>query len=145
MYFDTEESIMIVEEFPAEELNCAFARIHHVDGQYLNTSTLNFTLHLMDIPPKSKYDVKGRSFAGEPGEPEEECEGCGNPASFKFLKNGKEVEYLPWGSDMYEFGTYTQTGNQVSINDTDYSFTVAEDVESLISNKDKTIIYKRTQ
>lgn len=145
VYFDTDASVMIVEELPSDTLFCSLAKVEHLDGNYMSWYHLNFALHLIDIPLKSKYDVKGKSYAGEPGEYEEGCEGCGNAASFKFLKNGKEVEYLPWGSDMYEFGTYTQEGNQVKINDSDYSFTVAEDVESLISNRDKTIVYKRTQ
>jgi hypothetical protein len=145
VYFDTDESVMIVEEYPTDTLYCSLAKVEHLDGKYMSWYHLNFALYLKDIPPKSKYDVKGRSFAGEPGEYQEGCEGCGNAASFKFLKNGKEVEYLPWGSDMYEFGTYTQEGNQVKINDSEYSFTVAEDVESLISNRDKSIIYKRTE
>ncbi|MFT4602360.1 MAG: hypothetical protein ACI857_002546 [Arenicella sp.] len=145
MYFDTEESIMIVEEFPADYLNCVIAKVHFLETGNIGTFPLNFRIELKDIPAKSKYDVKGKSYAGEPGEYKEGCEGCGNPASFKFLKNGTEVEYLPWGSDMYAFGAYTQKGNLVKITDTDYSFTVSDDGEHLISNRDMSVVYKRTQ
>ncbi len=51
--------------------------------------------------------------------------------------NGENVDFLLSGSDTGSFGTYSQTGNQVSIGK-EISFTVSEDGNTLIDNKYKT-------
>jgi len=91
----------------------------------LNLETINYPI----------IDVRGKEFL-EVGvaEFQEGCEGCGNLGSFHFLANGKEVDYLLSGSDIFSFGKYTQVGSQVSIPE-EISFTISEDGETLTENK----------
>jgi hypothetical protein len=88
---------------------------------------------------KTITDVKGKEFIEE-GEAtwQDGCEGCGNLGSFHFLMNGKNVDFLLSGSDTGSFGEYTQSGNQINIEDR-YYFTVSEDGKSITDHKYKTV------
>ncbi len=79
-------------------------------------------------------DVRGKEYV-EVGESvfQEGCEGCGNLASFHFLMNGKNVDYLLSGSDTGSYGEYAQSGNQIKIGK-EFSFTISDDGQTIIDN-----------
>ena len=135
-FLSTQDDELIVEEWPDYELILASASVSYSSGKKSVSQPIALKLQLIDVPNTSIIDVKGKSFIEE-GEAhfQEGCEGCGNLGSFDFLRNGKEVEFLFSGSDIFEFGNYTQEGNQVIIARGVKTFTVRPDGNQLTDNE----------
>ena len=128
-----------LEEWPDSLLILALGNYVFEANNKRVSNTLMLKLNLIEIPSSSVFDVKGKSFV-EDGVAEfhEGCEGCGNLGFYAFKKNGKQVEFLMSGSDIIDFGSYTQEKEQVYIQGEQRSFTVSSDGTYLTDNKSGT-------
>ena len=132
----TKEDELLIEEWPDPILIIATAQTVYNSNIKEVSNTIGLRLNLKEIPNSSVMDVKGKSFLEDGvAEFQEGCEGCGNLGSFDFLKNGKEVEFLFSGSDIFEYGPYIQEGNQVIIAGGVKVFTVSADGTQLTDNE----------
>lgn len=135
-FLSTENDELIVEEWPDSALIIGTVNNEYLSNTDFKPKTIALKLSLKDIPNKSVFDVKGKTFIEE-GEAsfQEGCEGCGNLGSFEFKKNGKEVEYLRSGSDTFSYSSYKQKDYQVTIGEKHMSFTISSDGTQLVDNE----------
>jgi len=136
----TRESPLLVEDWPSKYLIIGTAKTKYNNGVKETTGTQFFKLNFIKVENEFPYTVKGKEYIEE-GEAEYQdgCEGCGNLGSYKFLSNGKEVDFLRSGSDTGGFGNYTQIGDQVIIIEGELSFTISPDGSFMTHNKYGTI------
>ncbi|MCH8556142.1 MAG: hypothetical protein LAT76_13365 [Schleiferiaceae bacterium] len=127
--WDTE---YLIEEWPDSILILATGQVTFEAQNKSVTNAIGLRLYLQEVPPFAAFDVKGRTYLEE-GEAlfQEGCEGCGNLGYFEFFKNGKEVQFLRSGSDIFRVASYTQTGNQVTLEDSIQRFIISTDGKQL--------------
>lgn len=140
--FRTADGYPNVADFTANDLFLQIIAFDDENGQLTLLQRLAVELNMKAFKPFAPYDVRGKTYEEEAGAFVEGCEGCGNGASFEFSKDGKTINFLLSGSDIFEFGEYEQKGRRISILQTKYSFTVSEDGQTLSNDLYENINYK---
>jgi hypothetical protein len=135
-FLSTKNDELMVEEWPDSTLIIGTINTKYLSNADFKPKTVILKLNIKDIPNTSMFDVKGKTFL-EKGEAifQVGCEGCGNLGSFEFKKNGKEVEYLRPGSDIFLFSSYKQKNKRITIGEKKIGFTVISDGTQIIDNE----------